>query len=533
MIFRVTMGLFLTVLAVSLHATNPPPVNTFLADSSYSLAHGNPAQQDAVLQAGPAGPSRKLRTEEIQYQHVGPAHFGAVTSGVYADGKRVFWSNGIDRIVKIDYDSWELIDEYIFPGVAVYDEARADESIRQFEQSNGGIVAIYRAFSEMNKLRDLANLYTVLDRDHTYYVGSKTGLITTYGDADPLIAQSPIVKKEQFQLPAEMTGPVMGLNMTYDGWLIVATEHGYIAAVNTDFSEVHTIRMLHSEGAEDKATGAAGKGWVRNGFAIDDEGGIYIASQDHMHKVVWTGERLSTDEKDGAWTARYLNEWGQGSGATPSLMGFADEDRFVVITDGQDLMNVVLFWRDSIPEGWQAPEGAPDQRIAGMLPANMGDPALAALQSEQSVVVAGYGALVVNNTPRNIPWYLPERASTLLISLLGSNPDYQPYGVQKFHWNPINRRLENSWVNSAISSPSTVPMVSVGANRVYFVGARENQWTLEGLNWDTGKSEFHYVIGGQRYNGLFSGTLIDEDGRVHFGTPWGRVRLDVPITSAP
>jgi len=168
-----------------------------------------------------------------------------------------------------------------------------------------------------------------------------------------------------------------------------------------------------------------------------------------------------------------------------------------------------------------------------MLPANMGDPALAALQSEQSVVVAGYGALVVNNTPRNIPWYLPERASTLLISFLGSNPAYQPYGVQKFHWNPIVRRLENSWVNSAISSPSTVPMISVGANLVYFVGARENQWTLEGLNWNTGESAFHYVIGGQRYNGLFSGTLIDEDGRVHFGTPWGRVRLDVPIISAP
>ena len=48
------------------------------------MAHGNPAQQDAVLQAGPAGPSRELRPEEIQYQHVGPAHFGAVTSGVYA-----------------------------------------------------------------------------------------------------------------------------------------------------------------------------------------------------------------------------------------------------------------------------------------------------------------------------------------------------------------------------------------------------------------------------------------------------------------
>ena len=92
------------------------------------------------------------------------------------DGKRVFWSNGIDRIVKIDHDSWELIDEYIFPGVTVYSEARADESIRQFEQSNDGIVSIYRTFSEMNKLRDLANLYTLLGSDHTYYSAVKPGL---------------------------------------------------------------------------------------------------------------------------------------------------------------------------------------------------------------------------------------------------------------------------------------------------------------------------------------------------------------------
>jgi hypothetical protein len=37
----------------------------------------------------------------------------------------------------------------------------------------------------MGKLRSLANLYTLLDKDHTYFVGSKTGLITAYGDADP------------------------------------------------------------------------------------------------------------------------------------------------------------------------------------------------------------------------------------------------------------------------------------------------------------------------------------------------------------
>ena len=56
-------------------------------------------------------------------------------------------------------------------------------------------------------------------------------------------------------------------------------------------------------------------------------------------------------------------------------------------------------------------------------------------------------------------------------------------------------------------------------------GARDDQWTLEALDWHDGSSAFHTVIGGQRYNPFFSGTELDEAGRIHYGTPWGRVRL--------
>jgi len=286
------------------------------------------------------------------------------------------------------------------------------------------------------------------------------------------------------------------------------------------------IRLNHSEGAEEKATAPTGYGWVRNGFAIDPSGGIYIASQAHMHKVVWTGSGLSISPADGAWTAPYLNDWGHGTGATPSLMGFGLEDRFVVITDGQPLMQVVLFWRDAIPDDWQALAEAPDRRIAGMQPAHMGNAEIQAIQSEQSVVVAGYGALVVNNNARNAPWYLPERARMLLVSFLGNQLEYQPYGVQKFAWDPRARVFAQSWVNTEVSSPNSVPLVSYASNRVYLVGARDQNWTLEALDWSTGEEVFHYVIGGQRYNSLFAGTLMDEDGRIHYGSVWGRVRLN-------
>ncbi|MHA7836789.1 MAG: hypothetical protein ACX98W_04940 [bacterium] len=509
-----------------------PPRNPYLADSVYPLGHGGPDQQDALPVPGPPDPGAAFAEADLDYAAVGPGHFGAYTSSPYPDGRRVIWSNGLDRIVKLDFDTYEVLATRWVEGAKRWSETEADASIAAHDESNEGIRALFRAYRDASKLRDLSSVYTVLDVDDTYFIADKQGRITAWGDADPTDSASPIVEKARFELPESVTGLAVGMNMTFDGWLVVPTEHGHVVAIARDFSEHHVVRMRHAEGAEEKATRPTGYGWVRNGLAIDDAGGLYIASQSHMHKLVWTGEALSTDPADGAWTAPYRNGWGHGTGATPSLMGFGKEDRFVVITDGEPVMNVVLFWRDAIPDDWRALPDAPDRRIAGMQPADMGDPERLEIQSEQSVVVAGRGAVVVNNMPRNVPWYLPSQARVLLISFLGSAPRHQPYGVQKFEWDPTARALRRAWVNREVSSPSAVPIVSYPSGRVYLIGARENQWTLEALDWQTGRSVFHSVIGGQRYNPLFSGTLLDEEGRIHYGTPWGRVRLAPRTPSA-
>jgi hypothetical protein len=82
-----------------------------------------------------------------------------------------------------------------------------------------------------------------------------------------------------------------------------------------------------------------------------------------------------------------------------------------------------------------------------------------------------------------------------------------------------------AWVNNEVSSPSCVPVVSYPSDRLYLIGARDNKWTLEAIEWGDGSNAYHTVIGGQRYNPLFSGTEIDDAGNIHYGTPWGRVRL--------
>src|SRR5262249_50690848 len=216
-------------------AVEPPPRNPWLADSSYPLGHGTSAQQDSVPRAGPRGPGRALGPGEIAYAFVGPAHFGAATSGPYPDGRRVHWSNGLDRIAKIDHDTFAVLATYLLPGVPHYTEAEADASIAAFDASTHGVSAIWHAFGDARKLRDLSGVRTLLERDGIYYVGDKDGTITAFGDADPQDPASAIEKKREIRLPPEVTGLLVGMNMTFDGWLVVATEHGYLVAIRRDF----------------------------------------------------------------------------------------------------------------------------------------------------------------------------------------------------------------------------------------------------------------------------------------------------------
>jgi hypothetical protein len=159
--------------------------------------------------------------------------------------------------------------------------------------------------------------------------------------------------------------------MTFDGGWVVATEHGWIVAVSRDFTEHHVVQLRHANERVDG--GEESFGWIRNGLAIDSGGGIYVASQHHLHKVLWTGSALSIDEGAGAWAARYPNSTGSGMGATPTLMGFGgEEDHLVVISDGEKVMNVTVFWCDEIPADWPGLNGKSERRMAGRARADLG-----------------------------------------------------------------------------------------------------------------------------------------------------------------
>ena len=501
------------------------PKNTELADGVNALPHGDPSQQDATAINGPMDVTRRLKPNEIVYQFLGPGYFGAYTSSLYPDGRRVIWANGVNGIYKLDSETYEILAHMPSDKFEKYNEAWAEKITASLDRDNS-VWNLPTAMRAVSPLMDISGVYCVVGKNGWIYIANKDGSIRAYGDAVEGDAASEIVEKAIFRLPENAAGPTVGMNMTYDGWIVYPTENGYLVAISSDLTQYHMTQLTYADEENTESLGV-GYGWVRNSIALDDEGGIYVVSRNHMHKVIWTGDGFSKELKDGAWVAEYRSGKGGGSGATPALMGFGDEDRLIALTDGDELMNVTLMWRDDIPEDWEQLPGAPSRRIAGLAPVTMGPLKLEKIQTEQTVIVAGYGVLVVNNQPRNVPSFMPKDGGVngLFIGPLGGNPDIQPYGVQKFQWDPETRRLYSAWVNAEVSSPNGVPWVSLGTRQVYFIGARNKEWTLEALNWDTGDETFHYIIGGQKFNSEFSGPTIDEKGRIFYGTMWGRALL--------
>jgi hypothetical protein len=500
-----------------------PTRNPFLADSNYCMVHANSAQTDSTVDPGPVGTTRQLAVDEMRYHDLGMWNLLYLVSSPYADGKRVIWTNGSQYMTKLDYDTFDIIAKLRMSSHDHFDGLAHEEFIDIFDSDASFDEKL--AAAKRSGMPPVEGIYTMLDVDNQYVVAGE-GFVRIYGDTEPGDRLSGIEIKKQWDQPKDITGSFMGMNMTYDGRIVLATTDGFVLTLARDFSEVKSVRLPHA--VEEVPNVPAGVLWVRNGFSVDEKGGIYVASNQHLHKVIWNGTALSVDAKDGAWSEPFGNSLGRGTGSTPTLVGFGNEpDKLVVLTDGDVLMNVVAYWRDDIPSDWKQIDGAPSPRVAGQQPANFGDPNLKAAQSEQSMVCSGYGMFVVNNEMVNVPQEILDDAHTkkLFIGYLSYLKEYAPHGGEKFEWDPASKTLKSAWVNTEVTSPNCVPMVSTGSNLVYLCGARDDKWTLEAMDWKTGKSAFHFVMGGARFNSFYSQPQIDMDGRVLVSGLYGALRI--------
>ncbi len=509
---------------------NEPPINSFLADSIWSMCHRNAYSQGSSPYPGP---DITPADQEEDFLLGRPGTVTANFSAPYSDGGHVIWASCKGQIFKADPEGSKLkyIDRI---------ESESFQWIPDFLASWLGNLTCPQTNCFLSTLMgDLipgpthegetvgaSGIYPVLGSDGTFYqpLGKE---IIAYGDVIEGDRFSPIEKKGVYQIPDEILPKewdrIVGMVLTYDGMLAFSTNYGLVGVIDRNLENAQYVQLGQDE-------------WVFNNISADENGGIYVVSHKKMYRVQWTGSELTLDEAEGAWSAEY--EAGEisdsdldvqssaGSGSTPSLMGTGEQDRFVVITDGSEVMNIVLFWRDEIPADWVQLPGTKDRRIAAQVPITFGDPDRVKTFSDQSVLVRGYGAFVVDNELQKYTSNLSFTKNAIANILLSGEPDRQPYGCEKFEWNPDTRKLISIWVNQEISLPNAIPTMSSATNMIYSIGARNGVWTLEVLNWDTGASEFHYKIDNRsRHNSAFAACQVGPEGDIYYGTFLGMIRI--------
>lgn len=486
-----------------------PPCNPHLAQNAWSASHRNNFAQASSPLPGVTTP------EQVNIDHAAiPAAPIVINfSETDAAGQQAVWASTVGftgEIVKFDANSLRVIDRFVPNG--------------------GGTVSTSGA-------------YNLLDRDQRLIVGQSDAL-QVYGDAETGNRLSGIQQLAQFTLPAEARcgsreDELVGITMLPDGHVAFATKFGMLGVVprQPEAMCAASLKVLSLNG-DDKCNDAniadADLEQVSNSIAADERSAMYVVTSGAQYRINWDGQTLTP-----AWRAAYEGAGGSGSGrlgggsgSTPSLMGVPGaKDRFVVITDGQPLMHLVLMWQDEIPADWQPIKPGRDRRIACEVPVNFGDESVTESLSEQSVLVRGYASVVVNNLFQlnaalaPVPGQL--QPFTQLLSGLSVN---RPTGLQRIDWDPKTRTCRTVWSNAEVSIPNGIPTMSASTRQIFGIGSRTinglDTWTLESVNFDTGLS--NYFIPSTPYptdNSFFAGTTIGPGNSVWTGTFGGITRF--------
>jgi hypothetical protein len=483
-----------------------PPCNPHLARSVWSANHANAYAQGSSSAPGPTGPP-----EQMDVHHLGVLGVPIVLtfSPAYPDGGYVAWGSTVGftgEVFKIDPDTFRLIDRF-----------RPPTDAQEPPQEAG-----------------MTGAYNVLDADNHLIVARQQAL-EVYGDEDPADRHSPIERLHRYELPDEAfcrpgsDEALIGINMTYDGHVVFATSLGNVGAVPRWTDRMHdgelVVHRLNGSACDDPDTSEDELEQVANTIATDETGGVFVITSSEMHRLHWDGA-LRAD-----WRVPYDVErdsggsLGPGSGASPTLMGTRPgDDRLVAIYDDARIFNLVLLWRDRIPDDWEGLPGE-DRRVACKVPVDFGlddDEAF----SEQSPLVRGNAVVLVNDRMQASPVleHVPSRIAGWT-QLAGGVPGNQPRGVERIDWDPRTRTCATVWQRPDLSVPNTIPTMSEATDTFYAVGNREGTWTLEALDFATGEDRYHVPTSFvPTQNSMWAATTVGPDASIWSGTFGGVTR---------
>lgn len=509
--------------SLPLSQINTPKRNPYLAAEHYSITHFNSAQTDAFPYAVADG---TFRVDPMQAEGGWSGPVNLMTLSAAVDG--YMWGMSSDRVsyYRTSNGAFTKLGEAGLPSGTM----KTDEQLRILTDKYENVSDLYNAivpFLGTNPMFAIASgNYVLCDKDNYAYSNIGT-TIARYCLVDPKNPDAGIKLDKQFDVQGSVGGAksLVGVIMSYDGHLVVAYNKG-IAIVDRNLTQVIDSYQLPADQV------------LSNSISIDEHNGIYLASNSNvengkglMQKIILKNGKLSTSEADGAWQSAYDGgpmapsiKMGYGTGSTPTLMGFGDdEDKLVVITDGAKRMKIVAFWRDNIPsDAKEVVAGNP--RIAGVRPITCGLPESTEwIQSEQSVACAGYGAFVVNNI-------LSGGATTgdKVVDVLAIGPLIEtPRGAERLQWNTAENCWETVWTRADISSPSMIPAISTTSEMVFVNGySQADGWEVTGLDWNTGETRHRVIFGDtSRGNGTYAIIQYLENGDLLFNSVSGPFRV--------
>lgn len=510
---------------VPLVELSKPKANPWLAQEEYSITHFNSAQTDAFSYAVKDG-TFYADLAKCKSTTSGPVNLMTLAS----TSPKYMWGMSSDRVSIIDVSNgnFERLAEAGLPGITKKTKEQLDiltadyASYAELDQAVKGILGAAPQMSIAN------GNYVLCDKDN--YVYTNAGhVMARYKLVDNNDPKQGIVLDNQIKLTPYIFNSytLVGATMTYDGHLLVAAQNGLVV-LNRELTTVEDTYPLPSNQI------------LTNSIAVDENGGVYVASNSKvadgkgiMQKLICKNGKFSDAETDGAWTAEYDGgpmapciKLGYGTGATPTLMGFGkDEDKLVIITDGAKRMKLVAFWRDEIPADAKTVD-ASNKRLAGVFDITCGLPQSTEwVQSEQSVVAAGYDAFVVNNISQT-----SQSITDKIVGVLAIGPTVEtPKGAECVRWNTKENKWEARWTRADISSPSMIPAVSLKSEMVFVSGWNETTgWEVTGLDWNTGTTRHRTILGkDNRANGAYAIIQFLENGDLLYNSVSGPFRVEI------
>lgn len=523
----------LTPAPVILADVGIPSPHPWSAAGPYPMSHHNPGQTDLTVVDGPTK-GRKLTRDDAKSVPV--VWCSAPIVKKVGDHTTVV-AGTPHGLIKIDAtgEAFDFVGLMPYPGLEeehadvsnediAWHMNRIDEKRRKKQDWRLLFHSAYMLYGlELNYRNGGSGAYGVIDKDGYHYTFfDATRIVKSFDDNERSKPLRPVRDVGITDgLPSEVAKSItriLGITLTYDGHLAVAAKGGLFIF---DRDLVLEDYLLFPDEH------------VENSIAVDEKR-IYVVTSKYMRGVAWNGERLSTDEAEGGWISEYdvmpegeatrRGAASHGSGTTPTLMGFGDdEDELVVISDGSpDGAQLVAFWRDGIPADFVQKPGTRSRRIADQIRLEFSP-----LTVEASPAAYGSGVIVLNST---YPDSAPAPLNIFGNAFLAGETREAPRGAQKFIWKPDENRFAEGWLLDDIDNTDWMPPAISPHNGLAYVATKvDSVYEYRAIDFETGKTVARWPFPDDSvlWNNWGGITTLLEDGDLLLGGFFAVKRYDI------